>query len=326
MNMVKEISLIIPSQDAETNLVNLLKSIPDWEVYPNEIIVIDSSKKKFLIPEDFKTFTKKHDIKLIITHGKRFYPGHARNIGIKESSNSLLAFLDTSTYPSESWLSSSIDIMSSENTEGVWGNTYYKADKYFPKIFRACTYGAKPIKTFPGSIFKKDIFNRCGLFIESTRAGEDGDWMSRADLQEINMSTSKKFLIHNELNRTSFIKLLRKWFRNHVFGAKLPFFRAHKDYYYYALSFVAVVVALNWNWILASWDEESIFFVPNITKISILIIFIIYIFMRGIFLPQKKGVNLAFIFPVNFILIAFLSGFLDLTKALAFAYSKLTKT
>ena len=41
---------------------------------------------------------------------------------------------DTSTYPSESWLSSSIDIMSSENTEGVWGNTYYKVDKYFPKF------------------------------------------------------------------------------------------------------------------------------------------------------------------------------------------------
>ena len=46
------------------------------------------------------------------------------------------------------------------------------------------------------------------LFIESTRAGRRGlDEQSRP--QEINMSTSKMFLIHNELNRTSFIKLLR---------------------------------------------------------------------------------------------------------------------
>ena len=35
--MVKEISLIIPSQD-ETNLVNLLRSIPDWEVYPMKLL------------------------------------------------------------------------------------------------------------------------------------------------------------------------------------------------------------------------------------------------------------------------------------------------
>ena len=88
--MVKEISLIIPSQDAETSLVKLLRGILDWDVYPNEIIIVDSSKKKILIPEDFQSFTKNNGIKLIITHGKRYYPGHARNIGIKESSNSLL--------------------------------------------------------------------------------------------------------------------------------------------------------------------------------------------------------------------------------------------
>ena len=43
------------------------------------------------------------------------------------------------------------------------------------------------------------------------------------------------------------------------FGAKLPFFRAHKDYYFYAISFVAVIIAFNWNWILASWDDKVFF-------------------------------------------------------------------
>jgi len=86
------------------------------------------------------------------------------------------------------------------------------------------------------------------------------------------------------------------------------------------------VIAFNWNWILASWDEESIFFIPNITKISVLMIFIIYVFLRGVYLPRKKGVNLGFIFPINFIFIALLSGFLDLTKALAFGFSKLYKS
>ena len=61
--MVKDVSLIIPSQNAETKLLQLLSNIPNWEIIPSEIIIIDSSLKKFLVPEDFELFIKKHSIK-----------------------------------------------------------------------------------------------------------------------------------------------------------------------------------------------------------------------------------------------------------------------
>ena len=324
-NMVEEISLIIPSRDAKEKLLHLLGCIPYWKMIPDEIIVIDSSENKLLIPKDFVLFTKNNNIKLLIIHETNLYPGHARNIGISDSKNSMLAFLDVSTCPTNEWLYSGYNLIRKNNSQGIWGNTYYQANAFPSKIFRACTFGEEPIKTLPGSILKKNIFNTCGLFIESVRAGEDGDWMSRADLQKIKMSSPEEFLTYSELNTTSFKQLIKKWFRNHVFGARLPFFRAHKDFYYYALSFIAVVIAFNWNWILASWDEESIFFIPNITKISVLIIVIIYMFIRGIYLPIKKGVNLRFILPINFIFIALLSALLDFTKALAFGYAKFIK-
>lgn len=325
MNKLKEISLIIPSKNAESKLTQLLECISGWVVIPNEIIIIDSSLEKYQISKNFGRFVKKSGIRLIIIHKQNLYPGHARNIGIKSSTNALLAFLDTSTQPTSRWLDSGISIMDLNKSDGVWGSTYYQASKFNTKIFRACTYGELPIRTFPGSILNKKIFNRCGLFIESTRAGEDGDWMSRADLQEINIATPEEILNYDQLNSMSIKKLIKKWFRNNMFGAKLPFYRAHRDFYYYAISFVAVVIAFNWNWILASWDEESNFYIPNITKISILIILIIYIFTRGILLPKKKGVHLSFIFPINFIFIFLLSVLLDLTKALAFAYSKFNR-
>ena len=82
-------------------------------------------------------------------------------------------------------------------------------------------------------ILHKKIFNRCGLFIESTRAGEDGDWMSRADLQEINIATPEEILNYDQLNYMSIKKLIKKWFRNYRQAGKLPFFTAHKNYYYY---------------------------------------------------------------------------------------------
>ena len=312
--MVREISLIIPCQNAEIKVHKLLRSIQSWEIIPNEIILVDSSKNELSTPKDIKTFVKKFNIKLLIIHEKDLYPGHARNIGIKNS-----------TKPSNEWLSSGLSIIKAQNSKGVWGSTFYQADTYTSKIFRACTFGVKPIKTFPGSILNKSIFNICGLFIETTRAGGDGDWMSRADLQRINISSPKEFLEYDQLNFMNITKLIKKWFRNYIHTAKLPFFSAHKSYYYYGVSFMAVLVAYNWNRVLAAWDRESIFFIPNITTISIISILIIYILMRGIILPRKKGVSIRFIFPINFIFIFLLSALLDLTKALAFAYSKFNK-
>ena len=325
MDMIRSISLIIPSHNDMSNLMQLLTSIPEWEIIPSEIIIVDSSDSQPLIPKDFVFFTQKLDIKILVLHEKNLYPGHARNIGINNATSHLVAFLDTSTYPTRKWLSTSLNQMNSLKSDGIWGNTYYNADTFTSKIFRACTYGSKPIRTLPGSIFKKNVFNRCGLFIETTRAGEDGDWMSRADLQNINMATIEEFSTYNKLNHESLSYLVKKWFRNYVYGAKLPYIRAHKDYYYYGMSLVAVLLAFNWNRVVAAWDEESIFYIPSITKISLLLVIIIYIFIRGIFFPRKKGINFSFIFPINFIFIAFLSGFLDLTKALAFAYSRLNK-
>ena len=248
-----------------------------------------------------------------------------KNIGIKNSSNTLLAFLDTSTQPSNKWLSSGLDLISAQNTKGVWGSTHYQANSFTSKIFRACTFGAKPIKTIPGTILNKSIFNICGLFIETTRAGEDGDWMSRAELQRIEMSSPEEILEYDQLNFMNISKLIKKWFRNYKHTAKLPFFSAHKSYYYYGMSFVAVLVAYNWNRVLAAWDRESIFFIPNITTISVISILTMYILIRGIILPRKKGVSIGFIFPINFILIFLMSALLDLTKTLAFGYSKFMK-
>ena len=323
--MIKDVSLIIPCQNADTKVHKLLRSIQSWEIMPNEIIVVDSSMNRLSIPKDIEAFTKKLNIKLLIFHEKNLYPGHARNIGIKNSTNTFLAFLDTSTEPTNKWLSSGLSLVTAQNSEGVWGSTFYQADTFTSKIFRACTFGAKPIKTIPGTILNKSIFNICGLFIETTRAGEDGDWMSRAKLQRIKMSSPEEILEYDQLHFMSISKLIKKWFRNYIHTAKLPFFSAHKSYYYYGMSFVAVLVAYNWNRVLAAWDRDSIFFIPNITTISVISILTMYILIRGIILPRKKGVSIGFIFPINFILIFLMSALLDLTKTLAFGYSKFMK-
>jgi hypothetical protein len=321
--MVIDVTLIIPCKNHEENISKLLLGMMNWEEIPSEIIIIDSSKIKIAVPGVFKNFLKEHKIKLMIIYGEKLYPGHARNIGVNKSSNYLVAFLDTATSPSNSWLSSSVRIIEQDGSDGVWGNTYYQANTHVKKIFRACTFGDIPIQTLPGSVFGKRIFKKCGLFIEDTRAGEDGDWMSRVRLHKIKMSLSEEFLNYDELNKNNIKNLLKKWFRNYTHTAKLPFFRAHKDFYYYTISLVAVLFAYNWNRIFASWDMKNFLYIPNITTGLIFLLCLSYIFVRGIAVPFKKGVNLSFIFPVNFIFIAGMSSLIDLIKLIAFGNSRL---
>ena len=201
--MVKPVSLIIPfksDKSEKEKLFTLLRGISNWKAVPNEIIIINTDQKQLSFPSDIELFAEQHNINFCIFHQERIYPGHARNIGICNASNSLLAFLDTSTHPSNDWLLNGLHIINTNNYEGVWGKTNYQAEKFLPKIYRASTYGENPIQTFPGSILHKNIFKKCGLFVESTRAGEDADFMSRAKLHNGNICESESFLylrIHN---------------------------------------------------------------------------------------------------------------------------------
>ena len=323
--MIKSVSLIIPfksDKSEKEKLFTLLRGISNWKAVPNEIIIINTDQEKLSFPSDIELFTEQGNINFCIFHQKKTYPGHARNIGISNASNSLLAFLDTSTHPSNDWLLNGLDIINAHNCEGVWGKTKYQAEKFLSKIFRASTYGEKPIQTLPGSILHKNIFKKCGLFVESTRAGEDGDFMSRAKLHNVNISESESFLNYDKLDKISFKEIIKKWYRNYFHSASMPYIRAHKDIYFYGISFLAIIIAYNWNRVFDPTGIENELFIPNVTKISVLIIFLAYLFIRGVLLPIKKGTPLKFIFPLNLILISFMSFFLDLTKTIAFVYSK----
>ena len=320
--MISDVSLIIPSQNAKQNLLNLLCQIPEWAVIPNEIIIVDSSDEPIIIPHYFHAFTARKNIKLLLIHSMAIYPGHARNIGIKRSNNNLLAFLDTSTSPQKTWLSSGLQIINTNNSQGVWGKTYYTADKFLSKIFQSSTYGGRPIKTLPGSIFKKEVFHTCGLFVESTRAGEDGDWVSRTKLHDVHISDPIEHLTYSELNKLTIKKIVAKWYRNNFHAARLPYSQAHRSLYFYGLALLAIVLAYNWNAVLASWDTNSALYVPNITKICGAILLTTYTLLRGIMLPFKKGISMQFILPINFIFISLFSGVLDITKVIAFVMSR----
>jgi len=327
--MSAKVSLVIPNQNSNDKLSLLLNCIIDWDTFPNEIVIIDSSSSKLITHDHFDRFCQLNKINLKILHKKNLYPGAARNIGIKESANSLVGFLDVLTLPHPKWLSDSLREFSDESVDGVWGYTEYQTSNRFEEIVRAATYGVLPVKTLPGSLIKKNTFSYSGLFIESTRAGEDSDWIARVNLHCLNFKDSSYPTAYSGLKGLSLVALIKKWYRNYLFGSKLPYLNAHKGIYFYAAGISLLVIAFNWNSLsynagMNGWDLSSPTYIPNVTKISFALLSSLYFLVRGIYIPRLKGVPWKFLLPVNIFPLIFISLILDVVKTFSFIKARLS--
>ena len=323
--MTDSIALIIPNQDQADELHILLKEIPNWTLFPDEIIIVDSSKEKFKLPSNLSKFCIEKKISPQVIYGQNYYPGRARNIGISSAKSEVIAFLDSATLPSSDWLRSGLCLLKEDNCQLVWGLTKYLTENSREDIIRASSYGSFPIQTLPGTILFSEVFKACGLFIGSARAGEDGDWIQRVELQEVRTSVSKEILSYTGLIGMSYLDMIKKWKRNYIFAASLPYFKVHKNLYLYPLYVLTVLFAFNWNNLFAGWDPDNFFYISNVTKLSAFSLFMLYVILRGIIFPTKKGVKLRFLLPYRFIKVFFLSAALDLVKAIAFVQNKLKK-
>tara|TARA_B110000003_G_C16649358_1_gene533513 strand:+ start:2279 stop:3247 length:969 start_codon:yes stop_codon:yes gene_type:complete len=320
--MIKPITLIIPSKSTENKITHLLKSITKQTFFPSEILLVNCSKIKYSTNKYFKNFCKSKGIKFKILKVNKMFPGAARNIGVRYSSNEIVAFLDINTIPVNNWLKNGYNLITKSNKKIIWGTTIYKAENYFEKITRATTYGNKKIVTIPGTILKKEIFNKIGLFLEHLRAGEDGDWFRRVKLHKTPSMINKNNLIYIGLKELTILKLLKKWHRNYSISKNLGHLKNQKEIYYFSLIIMILLIAFNWNAFVADWNMEKSTYLPHITKISLALMISSYIFLRGVFIPLKKGVKLNFLLPLNFIPIVFLSILIDLIKVIAFLFPK----
>ena len=317
MNSYNSISLIIPHADDYKSLNDLLSSIKFWTKKPDEIVVVDSSIFNINLRPDFEEYFNKNNIKFNIIKAQNAFPGYARNIGIQYSEGSFLAFLDCNTVPENHWLQSSDILINDESLFGVWGSTQYNCEGYFQEIIRASTYGSNTLDTLPGSIIRRKCFQIVGLFIPTVRAGEDGDWFQRVRLHKLPFhSQSKPLLKYNLSKQVTFMSILTKWYRNNSKASSLIYIKPHKDIYYYSASILAVLIAYNWNNLIAAWDMNSAFYIPNITKITAGLLFFSYYSIRSILMPLRKGISYSFLLPFNHILIFILSAFLDIVKLL----------
>ncbi len=317
------ISVIIPSNHGQHDLLKIAHAVCSQTLKPAEIVIIDSSISGLICPVELAVLCTTKGIRLIYEHRAFALPGKARNIGLGLVGAELIAFIDVQTIPHPQWLESSLDLLISHGADGVFGATSFKAETTFQRLVRDGFHGAYARKTLPGSLFKYEVFSRVGQFIDWVRAGEDTEWMLRLELLRVPVACPPSGLIdYVGLIGLDAIKLQQKWYRNYTSSRNLPHFFPQKLLLWLVLYPLLILIAFNWNYLIAEWRVDSPLYIGHVTKIVAILPALLYLVVRGLVLPFHRGVSFWRLLPIRFLAIAMVCLIADTVKVLVFSMPK----
>ena len=323
MQAVQNLSVVIPSAHTHNELLKVVIAVCSQTVKPKEIVIVDSSKTCTLCPLEITTICNQSEINVIYKHVTLAMPGRARNIGLLLSTGEYIGFIDVQTIPRPDWLELAMSIIFKEEVSGIWGATCFSAVNRFELLVRDGFYGVLPRRTLPGSVFKRAVFAKAGQFIDWVRAGEDTEWMLRLEILKVPVATSSIFMIdYVGLIGSNIKKLLKKWFQNYKVSRDLPHFFPQRLLLWLLLYPMLVLIAFNWNYLVADWRMDSPLYLGHVTKIVAVLPIFLYILIRGIFLPIRRGLHIKQLFPIRFLMIISICFLTDLIKIIVFSLPK----
>jgi len=181
-------------------------------------------------------------------------------------------------------------------------------------------YGVLPRKTLPGSVFRREIFVKVGQFIDWVRAGEDTEWMMRLVVHKIPiLCVPNASVDYVGLIGTNMEQMLKKWHRNYSASRDLTHFFPLKLLLLLVIYPLLVLIAFNWNYLIADWQTDSPLYIGHVTKVIVILPILTYVIARGVVLPLKRGLQIMQLFPTRFLIIIAVCFVADLVKVLAFA-------
>lgn len=190
------ISIIIPCRNEEEYIKDCLDSLIGQD-YPNdnlEILVIDGMSTD-KTREIVKGYCEKYPFIKLLDNSEIFTP-YALNIGVKESRGEVLVRIDAHAKYKKDYVSKCIEHLEESGADNVGGiiKTIPKNDSVIAKSIAFCLshpFGvgsaffrmdmSKPreVDTVFGGCYKKEIFDKVGLFNEKLKRSQDIELNSR---------------------------------------------------------------------------------------------------------------------------------------------------
>lgn len=314
---MNDISVIIPSNHGHQELLMILHAVCKQTVKPVEIVIVDSSGESGACPAEIIVLCAVSGIRLIYENRTQALPGNARNIGLGMVTGDLIAFIDVQTIPRPHWLEVALNLLASNAIAGVWGATSFSAETTFETLVRDGFHGALSRKTLPGTVCRRDVFTKAGQFVDWVRAGEDTEWMLRLELLNLQFVCPSSALIdYVGLIGSDINRLLSKWYRNYSASRDLPHLYPQRLLSWLVLYPLIILIAFNWNYLIADWRMDSPLYIGHVTKIVAVLPVLGYLGVRGILLPFRHGVSIWHLLPLRFIAITAVCFMADFVKVL----------
>jgi glycosyltransferase involved in cell wall biosynthesis len=312
-----DFSVIIPVHTGSNYMPLLLQSLEDQTVLPQEIVIVDSS-----LDNDIASIIRNMNGRIPIVYKKiaLAYPGDARNIGIEIAKMEWIAFLDSTTVPEHDWLERCVEMATEKKVDFVGGLALFEADTYFKKLLRAATYGCSSYDTLPGSIMKKKYFEKSGGFIPGIRSSEDIEWIERIKTLGVKMDTVKYPVTKYYGLPDDLWLAIKKYYKFAIATAQTDVLKGQKRLYMSILLILLTILVYNWNFYFTGFDENSILYIPHITKIYLVSLVMLYVVFKGFLRPWNRKVKLGFFEKVYLLVIVVLTTGLVYKWNLIFAH------
>jgi len=188
------ISVIIPSYNRAHVLPRAVRSVLDQEVLPAELVIVDDGSTDDTL-KVLQSIEKNPEVSVSILSSDNHGVSHARNLGIQNSIQPWIAFLDSDDW----WKPDKLKLQWRKleetglrvcHTEEIWirngvrvnqGKRHKKGggDQFIPSL-KLCLISPSSI------LLNREVFERTGLFREDLMACEDYNlWLKITALEEV---------------------------------------------------------------------------------------------------------------------------------------------
>lgn len=178
----KLVSVIIPFYNSEKTIVRALDSVINQTIKPYEIIVIDDGSldnSYFLVQH----YIEQHpSVKFKLIKKTNGGVSSARNAGLKEATGDFMAFLDSDDEWFLDKLEKQLKVFDKEKSFSFLGGLIYQPEPSLLGKLKEITLSKLIFKNYfqPSTvIFKKEVFDQIGLFDETQRYAEEGNYFMR---------------------------------------------------------------------------------------------------------------------------------------------------
>lgn len=255
MTLIK-ISLVIPVYNEETSIEELIESIDQQVLLPEEVVFVDGGSTDQTVGLIKRVISK--DPKYKIIRSFRSSPGKGRNLGIKNAENEWIALTDAGIKLEKNWLKNLVrEVENNPETDLVYGSYAPVTDSFFDKCAALSYVPALRKDSIRGKsvasmLLKKKVWNEVGGFPD-LRAAEDLIFIEAVSKKNFKTGFAPEAMMFWQLKPTlfsTFIKFVLYSKHNVWAGRAWDWHYGVAKQYLVALLFIILAFINSWWWLI----------------------------------------------------------------------------